>query len=105
LLRSGANVNATGGSYGSAIQAASYEGHKNVVALLIWSGANVNPRGTVHRELQYMDGTFVKDTRGFPLRVPYYQSPLSIAREKGYGRIVKLLEDAGAIDFCDLRLD
>jgi hypothetical protein len=39
LLENGADVNALGGKYGSALQAASSEGHKPIVRLLLEKGA------------------------------------------------------------------
>ncbi|KAG7149773.1 putative ankyrin repeat protein like [Verticillium longisporum] len=41
----GADVNAQGGEYGNALQAASSEGHTNIVQLLRAKGADVNARG------------------------------------------------------------
>ncbi|KAK1993616.1 purine and uridine phosphorylase [Colletotrichum falcatum] len=41
LLNKGADVNAQGGYYGNALQAASYGGHKNIVQMLLDRGANV----------------------------------------------------------------
>ncbi|KAJ7278310.1 hypothetical protein C8J57DRAFT_1222168 [Mycena rebaudengoi] len=45
LLNQGANVNAQGGQYGTALQAASMEGHEAVVQLFLNQGANVNAQG------------------------------------------------------------
>ena len=45
LLEKGANVNAEGGKYGNALQAASFGGHEAVVRLLLEKGANVNAEG------------------------------------------------------------
>lgn len=45
LLDKGANVNAEGGKYGNALQAASSGGHKNVVTMLLDKGADVNAQG------------------------------------------------------------
>lgn len=39
LLDQGANVNAEGGEYGNALQAASFEGHNEIVEMLLASGA------------------------------------------------------------------
>ena len=45
LLEKGADVNAKGGRYGSALQAASDSGHEAVVRLLLQKGADVNAHG------------------------------------------------------------
>jgi ankyrin repeat protein len=42
LLDKGADVNAQGGYYGNALQAAAYEGYREIVTLLIDKGADVN---------------------------------------------------------------
>ena len=45
LLENGAEVNAKGGEYGSALQAASFRGDKAIVKLLLENGAEVNAKG------------------------------------------------------------
>jgi ankyrin repeat protein len=45
LLDKGADVNAQGGYYGNALQAASSDGHEAVVKLLLNKGADVNAQG------------------------------------------------------------
>ncbi|KAK1958640.1 purine and uridine phosphorylase, partial [Colletotrichum sublineola] len=45
LLDKGADVNAQGGEYGNALQAASLESHKEIVQLLLDRGADVNAQG------------------------------------------------------------
>ncbi|ORY00885.1 hypothetical protein BCR34DRAFT_546658 [Clohesyomyces aquaticus] len=45
LFNKGANINAQGGHYGNALQAASYGGHEQVVKLLLDKGADVNAQG------------------------------------------------------------
>jgi ankyrin repeat protein len=45
LLDTGAEVNAQGGLYGSALQAASVQGHEKVVQMLLNAGADVNAEG------------------------------------------------------------
>jgi ankyrin repeat protein len=44
-LAAGADVNAQGGQYGNALQAASLEGYERVALMLIAAGANVNAQG------------------------------------------------------------
>jgi ankyrin repeat protein len=45
LLGAGAEVNAQGGSYGNALQAASFVGHEGMVRLLLEAGADVHAQG------------------------------------------------------------
>jgi ankyrin repeat protein len=45
LLDKGADVNAQGGEYGNALQAASLGGHDKIVELLLDKGADVNAQG------------------------------------------------------------
>ncbi|CAI0655001.1 unnamed protein product, partial [Colletotrichum noveboracense] len=45
LLDKGADVNAQGGDYGNALQAASFKGHDNIVQMLLDKGADVNAHG------------------------------------------------------------
>ncbi|PWO15022.1 hypothetical protein PtrARCrB10_12117, partial [Pyrenophora tritici-repentis] len=45
LLNKGADVNAQGGEYGNALQAASAGGHEAIVKLLLDKGAGVNAQG------------------------------------------------------------
>lgn len=49
LLTKGANINAQGGKYGNALQAASYIGNDRVVKLLLEEGADVNCQGGFYR--------------------------------------------------------
>lgn len=45
LLERGADVNNSGGPYGTALQAAVTQGHPEIVKLLLESGANANSPG------------------------------------------------------------
>ncbi|KAK5626419.1 hypothetical protein RRF57_002134 [Xylaria bambusicola] len=45
LLLLGADANAKGGQYGTALQAASYQGHRDIVEMLLSYGADVNAKG------------------------------------------------------------
>ncbi|KAF2798224.1 ankyrin, partial [Melanomma pulvis-pyrius CBS 109.77] len=66
-LNKGANVNAQGGNYSSALHAASFHGHEQVVKLLLDKGADVDAQNE------------------------YYRSALHTASAQGYEQVVKLL--------------
>jgi ankyrin repeat protein len=76
LLDKGADVNAPvnaqGGGYGNALQAASHTGHEAVVKLLLDKGANVNAQGG------------------------RYGNALQAASHTGHEAVVKLLLENGA---------
>ncbi|KAI1595117.1 Arp Ankyrin repeat [Pyrenophora tritici-repentis] len=72
LLDAGADVNAQGGHYGNALQAASTEGHEQVVKMLLDAGAEVNAQGGE------------------------YGNALQAASAQGHEQVVKALLDAGA---------
>jgi ankyrin repeat protein len=52
LLGKGADINAQGGSHGSALQAASAKGYEQVVEILLEGGAKVNAQDEYHSVLQ-----------------------------------------------------
>ncbi|KAF2823360.1 hypothetical protein CC86DRAFT_396160 [Ophiobolus disseminans] len=72
LLEKGANVDAQGGGYGNALQAASEGGHEQIVKTLLDKGANVNAQGG------------------------HYGNALPAASLEGHEQIVKTLLDKGA---------
>ncbi|RKK66735.1 hypothetical protein BFJ69_g15137 [Fusarium oxysporum] len=72
LLSNDWNVNAQGGLYSTALQAASYRGHQEIVRLLLNEGADVNAQGG------------------------YYGTALLAASAKGHKEIVQLLLNEGA---------
>ncbi|KFY17204.1 hypothetical protein V492_00821 [Pseudogymnoascus sp. VKM F-4246] len=72
IVEGGADVNAQGGDYGNALQAASYSGHNRVVELLLSKGADVNAQGG------------------------YYGNALEAASSEGHDRIVEVLLNKGA---------
>ncbi|TKA81417.1 hypothetical protein B0A49_00656 [Cryomyces minteri] len=72
LLDNGADVNAQGGNYGSALYVASSKGHETIVQLLLNKGADVNAQGR------------------------NYGSALQVASSEGYETIVQLLLNKGA---------
>ncbi|KAA8627042.1 multiple ankyrin repeats single kh domain protein [Pyrenophora tritici-repentis] len=72
LLEQGADVNAQGGVYGNALQAASAGGHEQVVKMLLDKGADVNAQGGE------------------------YGNALQAASAGGHEQVVKMLLDKGA---------
>ena len=72
LVDKGADVNAQGGFYGTALQAASGGGYEEIVQLLVDKGADVNAQGGE------------------------YGNALQVASEGGHKQIVRLLVDKGA---------
>ncbi|CAG8898171.1 unnamed protein product [Penicillium egyptiacum] len=72
LIGKGADVNAQGGEYSNALQAASATGRKEIVKLLLDKGADVNTQGGK------------------------YSNALQLASAKGHQEIIKLLLDKGA---------
>ncbi|KAJ5100969.1 Pfs NACHT and ankyrin domain protein [Penicillium angulare] len=54
LISKGAEVNAQGGDYGNALQAASERGNLEIVKLLLDKGADVNARGNLHGNALYI---------------------------------------------------
>lgn len=115
LLDQGAEVNAIGGEYHTALQAASYNGHDKIVELLLHNRANANivhgrhitalriaveagHENIVKMLLDYgaeVDLKSYRDERIFNASV-LYESALQVASEKGRESIVKLLLDHGA---------
>ena len=72
LLSKGADVNAQGGRYGNALQAASFAGYKEIVEQLLSNEAEVNAQGGD------------------------YGTALQAASSKGYTEVVELLLSKGA---------
>lgn len=72
LLEAGANVNAQGGQYGTALQAASAQGYEKIVTRLLEAGADVNAKSGC------------------------YGNALQAACARGHDIVVKLLLEAGA---------
>ncbi len=106
LLDKGANVNAQGEHYGSALQIASLRGYVDIVRLLLDKGADVNAQGEhffgnalqaaswgCHAEIARL----LLD-RGVDVNVQggYYGSALQAASYEGHAEIARLLLDKGA---------
>jgi ankyrin repeat protein len=105
LVEKGADVNAQGGTYGNALQAASEGGHFDIVKLLLEKGADVNAQGGFYgNALQAASSRGHVQTVMLLLREGAdanaqggtYGNALQAASSRGYGEIVKLLLDKGA---------
>ena len=105
LIAGGADANMQGGRYGSALQAASIEGHQAIVELLLAKGADANMQGGTYGsalqaasyygrqaivELLLANGATVN------MQGATYGSALLAASKRGYARVVKCLLDHGA---------
>jgi hypothetical protein len=105
LLDKGAEVNAQGGEYGNALQAASVRGHEQVVKTLLDKGAEVNAQGGI-----YGNALQAASVRGHEQVVKmlldkgakvnaqggYFGNALQAASVRGHEQVVKTLLDKGA---------
>ncbi|KAJ7019718.1 ankyrin repeat-containing domain protein [Mycena alexandri] len=105
LIEHGANVNAQGGYFGSALQAASVRGHINIVQLLIEQGANVNAQGGVYNSAlqaasfnghKHMVCFLIEQGANVNLQGGVYHNALQAASYFGHENIVQLLIEQGA---------
>ncbi|EAQ91377.1 hypothetical protein CHGG_03312 [Chaetomium globosum CBS 148.51] len=105
LISNGAEVNAQGGEYGNALQAASSRGHQEIVKLLLDKGADVNAQGGRYSNALY--AASLKDhqeivklllDKGADVNAQggEYGNALQAASWEGHQKIVKLLLDKGA---------
>ncbi len=105
LARASDLVNAQGGHYGNALQAASAKGHKKIVQLLLDKGAHINAQGGHHGnalqaalygdhekviQLLLEKGAHVNAQGG------HYGNALQAASCNGHEKVVQLLLDKGA---------
>jgi hypothetical protein len=105
LLDAGADVNAQGGRYGNALQAASEGGHKQIVKTLLDKGANVNAQGGLYsnalraaslRGHEQVVKTLLNAGADVNAQGGRYGNALQAASEGGHERVVKTLLDTGA---------
>jgi hypothetical protein len=105
LLKKGADVNAQGGSYGNALQAASYRGNEPIVKLLLEKGANVNAHGGMYSNALYAASSeghepvvelLLKEGAEVNAQGGNYGSALRAASSEGHESVVKLLLEKGA---------
>jgi hypothetical protein len=105
LTTEGADVNAQGGEYGNALQAASYEGHLEIVQLLLDKGADVNAQGGECSNALYaallrgnLEIVQMLLDKGADVNAQggRYGNALQAASFKGNPEIVQILLDKGA---------
>jgi hypothetical protein len=105
LIENGADVNMQGGYYGNPLQAASMEGHENIVQLLLHHGATVNLQGG-HYGSALQAATYIgkesivnillEHGANINLQGGHYGSALQAAICTGRESIFRLLLDHGA---------
>ncbi|KGO60646.1 NACHT nucleoside triphosphatase [Penicillium expansum] len=105
LIAEGADVNAQGGKYSNALQAASAEGHQEIVKLLLDKGAEINAQGgTYGNALQaasargHQQIVILLLDKGADINAQgsTYGNALQAASAGGHQEIIKLLLDKGA---------
>jgi hypothetical protein len=105
LLEAKADVNARGGRYGNALQAASARGFEKVVQLLLEAKANVNARGGLYgsalqaasaRGYEKVVQLLLEAKANVNARGGYFGSALQAASFGGYEKVVQLLLEAKA---------
>ncbi|KAH7066360.1 hypothetical protein BKA63DRAFT_546887 [Paraphoma chrysanthemicola] len=105
MLKKGIYINAQGGRYGNALQAASNQGHEHVVRLLLKKGANVNAQGGYYGNALQAASIFgfksivsllVENGAEVNAQGGYYDSALQAASAQGHESVVRLLLKEGA---------
>jgi len=98
-------VNAQGGDFGNALNAASCKGHEKVVQLLLGKGADVNAQGR-----DFNNALYTASSQGYEKVVEllldkgadvnaqdgYFGNALQVASHEGYEKVVELLLSKGA---------
>jgi ankyrin repeat protein len=104
LLGKGADVNAQGGSHGSALQAASAKGYEQVVEILLEGGAKVNAQDEYHSVLQAASARghervvkiLLDNNANVNAQSRGYRTALQEASASGHVQVVKILLDRDA---------
>ncbi|KUM55675.1 hypothetical protein ACN42_g11571, partial [Penicillium freii] len=105
LIDKGADVNAQGGYYGNALQAASQRGHQEIVNLLLNNGADVNAQGGEYgnalqaasqRGHQEIFNLLLNNGADVNAQGGEYSNALQAASAEGHQEIVDLLLNNGA---------
>lgn len=105
LLGKGANINAQGGIYGSALQAASIKGHSQVVQILLNNGANTNAQGGLYGDALHLASLrghnqvvqmLLKNGADINAQGEAHGTALQAASYEGYTQVVQMLLENGA---------
>jgi ankyrin repeat protein len=104
LLGKGADINAQGGSHGSALQAASAKGYEQVVEILLEGGAKVNAQDKWQSVLQAASAggheqvvkMLLDNNANVNAKSGNRGTALQAASASGHVRVVKILLDRGA---------
>ncbi|EXJ68500.1 uncharacterized protein A1O5_08293 [Cladophialophora psammophila CBS 110553] len=105
ILRRNIDVNAQGGYYDHALQAASINGHETVVQMLLDAGANVNAQGGLYGNALQAASSYDRETvvrilldagANVNAQGGGYGNALQAARLSKHETVVQILLDAGA---------
>ena len=105
LLEKGQDINASGGLYGNALQAASSRGHEKVVQMLLERGADVNAQGGRYgnalqaassRGDEKVVQILLKESADVNTQGGYYGNALQAASLRGHEKVVQILLKEGA---------
>ncbi|PLB48774.1 Pfs, NACHT and ankyrin domain protein, partial [Aspergillus steynii IBT 23096] len=105
LISKGADINAQGGEYGNALQAASLKGYQDIVRLLLDKGADINAQGGFYGNAlhaaslegyQEIVGLLLDKGADINAQGGRYSNALQAALFRGHQQIVRLLLDKGA---------
>ncbi|KAF7183007.1 hypothetical protein CNMCM7691_002751 [Aspergillus felis] len=105
LLEKGADVDAQGGLYGNALQAASYGGYDKIVQILLEKGANINAQGgeyenalqaASYRGLERIIQILLEKEANVNAQGGFYGNALHAASYRGHDSVVQILLQRGA---------
>ncbi|KAH0602388.1 uncharacterized protein H6S33_008727 [Morchella sextelata] len=106
IAKSHSYVNAQGGRYGNALQAAAYNGHEKIVQMLLDRGADVNAQGGLYGNTLQAAASLGREKvvqmlldRGADVNAQggLYRNALQAATRSKYEKIVEMLLARGAI--------
>ena len=102
ILDKGADINAQGRRYGTALQVASERGHHQVVQILLNRGADINAQGdnalleASERGHEKVVQILLDNGANVNAQGGYYGTALQAASEEGHEKVVQILLDKGA---------